>query len=306
MNNQLIGLIGTITYDTIITSSGKKIEGLGGVLYQAAALCGMNIPVSLFTNLGVKIAAAVEKVTAEWKTLNTSGIRLVPGPGNQVQLTYPPQGERIEILKSVVPPLAPEIIIPELSKFHMLTVVINSGFDLALEDWHTIRKATSCPIWLDIHSLALTKQLNIPRRYHPVEDWPLWTNEVDYIQANSTEVAALLGCPDMDVSDDQVRQFAEKTFSTGTKAVFITKGKAGVLVLTPDKNKTLGTTQAQPVSDSTGCGDVFCAGTIAKILEDQNIFDAAGFGVRLATAATGAIGIEATYKLMQTRIKALS
>ena len=45
------GLIGTITYD-VITIEGKTIhEGLGGILYQAAVLCGLGCEVNLYTNL---------------------------------------------------------------------------------------------------------------------------------------------------------------------------------------------------------------------------------------------------------------
>lgn len=300
------GLIGTITHDTITTPSGEKILGLGGVLYQAAVLCGLGKSVSLFTHLGVNLASSVEKVTAEWQTLDKGGIRLVPGPGNLVHLDYPPQGERIEILKSVVPPLSPEIILPELSGFNILVLIINSGFDLVLEDWKKIRDATTCPIWLDIHSLLLTKQLHIPRRYHPLEVWREWTKGVDYIQANTTEVAALLGNPDQSFSDDELREFAALTFQNGTQAMFIAKGEKGVLVLTPNRLETVSAGEAQQVADTTGCGDVFCAGAVIKLLEGLNPFEAAAYGIRLAAAATGVRGIEATYTLIQTKIKSQS
>ena len=67
-------------------------------------------------------------------------------------------------------------IIENLSEFAMLIMIINSGFDIELEDWRKIVEAACCPIWLDIHSLPLAKRLNTPRMYLPLPDWKDWAS----------------------------------------------------------------------------------------------------------------------------------
>jgi len=160
-----IGLIGTVTYDVITSHEGEIFSGLGGILYQAAVLSAMKTNVLLFTHLGRDLARPVDKVFEGWHTLEKTGIHVFAGPGNHVRLHYPKEGERREILESAVPPLDPHRILQRLDRFHMLICVLNSGFDIKLRDWRQIVSAADCPIWLDIHSLVLSKELGLPRTY---------------------------------------------------------------------------------------------------------------------------------------------
>lgn len=157
------GLIGTITYD-VITIEGKTIhEGLGGILYQAAVMCGLGYEVNLYTNLGRELEKEVQELTKEWRTLNKEGINIVSGPGNRVFLDYRSGRERIEVLKSVVPPISPDRILKDFPQLDFLVMVLNSGFDMESEEWEHVKKNTTCPIWLDIHSLPLEKKIGSPR-----------------------------------------------------------------------------------------------------------------------------------------------
>lgn len=291
------GLIGTITYDFIASESGMLSEGVGGVLYQAAALCGLGKKVTLFTNLGLELVPETEKIIESWPTLTREGINHVPGPGNQVHLFYPERGERVEVLKSVVPPLNPDQIIKDLPEFAMLMLVINSGFDIELEDWRKIVEAASCPIWIDIHSLPLAKQLNTPRKYLPLPEWKEWTKGVSFLQANATEVASMLSHPELAASEIELHHFGKMALESGVKAVFITLGKEGILVAASDKSKKISSVDVKEVVDTTGCGDVFCAATAVKLAEGKDPFEAACFGLLLATKATRIKGIEETYTL---------
>ena len=59
------GLIGTITDDEITFDSGQRITGLGGVLYQAAVLCGLGEETCLHTNLGEELADEVYRMVKD-------------------------------------------------------------------------------------------------------------------------------------------------------------------------------------------------------------------------------------------------
>ncbi len=291
------GLIGSITYDFITSESGMSSEGVGGVLYQAAVLCGFGKNVFLFTNLGQELVPEVERILKGWTTLRREGIAHFPGHGNRVHLFYPERGERVETLKFVVPPLSPGQVIESLPELDMLVLVINSGFDIKLEDWKKIVDVAGCPIWVDIHSLPLAKKLNAQRKYLPLPEWREWTSGVGFLQANAIEVASMLGHPERAASKGELQLFGKMAFELGVEAVFITLSKEGVLVMTSGESRTISPPAVKEVIDTTGCGDVFCGGTLVKLAEGRDPFESASFGLLLATRATRIKGIEETYAL---------
>jgi len=290
-----IGLIGTITFDRITHKSRPAWEGIGGVLYQAAVLCALGKEVSLYTNLGKDLAPDVKRITKRWSKLLRQGINPIPGPGNQVHLHYPEKGERIEVLKSVISPLNPTQILKDLPRLEMLILVLNSGFDIELKDWRRIVCSATCPIWLDIHSLPLSKKLNVPRIYEPLNDWADWAEGITYIQANRKETASMLGHPEKDPSPQDILDFGERAFDSGIQAAFITLGEEGVLVLTPTASKRISSLQVDEVVDTTGCGDVFCGGTVTALVQGKDPFQAATYGLRWASKAAKARGVEETF-----------
>lgn len=293
------GLIGTITYDEITFLSGQQISGLGGVLYQASVLCGLGKDVSLYTNLGEELVEDVTPLVRKWSTLRKKNIRQVPGPGNRVHLHYPEKGERVEVLKTVVPPLDSAPVIADLHKLGILILVINSGYDLELSHWRDIVESASCPIWVDVHSLFLSRELNVPRKYLPMSEWEEWVKGISFLQANAKEVASMLGTPDERPSEMDLSRFGEKAFELGVEAAFVTLGKEGVLVLKKDQSLKIAALQAGTVVDTTGCGDVFCGGAVVKLASGKDPFDAAQFGLELATQAVEVKGVEETFRLVR-------
>ncbi len=293
------GLIGTITNDSISYESGRRFDGIGGVLYQAASICALGHEVFLYTNLGGDLAVQVAPLIRDWTNLHREGIRVVPGPGNRVRLHYPDRGERTEVLESVVPPLAPGPIIAHLPNLDMLILVANSGFDIKLEDWRETVDAAGRPIWLDVHSLPLERAVARHRPYVPLPEWTDWARGVDYLQANRQEVASMLGHPQVHPMEKELGTFSEQAFALGVKAVFITLGKDGARVMTPRASKKIVSPRVGAVVDTTGCGDVFCAGASVKLTEGWPPFDAAAFGATLASKAASVTGIRETYEMVR-------
>jgi len=292
-----VGLIGTVTHDVISSDAGKAFEGLGGILYQAAALCGLKTEVSVYCNIGEDLAPRTDRIIGKWPALDASRISRIPVPSNLVRLHYPRRGERVEILESVVPAIESERVIDDLPDLDMLTAVCNSGYDIILEEWRKIVRASVCPVWFDVHSLALSKGIGRPRTYIPLTEWRHWVQEVSYVQANLMELSCMVGYPGKALTLDDVSAFSAKAFEEGVEAVFITLGREGVLVISPKKLERFSSPETVNVLDTTGCGDVFCAATIAKLIRGADPFDAASFGVRLAAKAAGVEGVEETYAL---------
>ncbi|MFQ6069913.1 MAG: carbohydrate kinase family protein [Candidatus Aminicenantales bacterium] len=293
------GLIGTITHDTITFDSGEKREGPGGVLYQAAVLCALRKEVVLFTHVGEELVHDVEKIIRKWSSLTTENIRVVPGPGNRVRLHYPEQGERIEILESVVPPLPSEPILEKLPLLSLLILIVNSGFDIDLKEWRRLVRAAECPLWIDIHSLPLARKLNARREYLSFSEWEDWAEGVHFVQANRKEIASMLGHPQKLAAQSEIMRLGEEAFRLGVKALFITLGREGVMVLTPERSDRLTPVEKGEVVDTTGCGDVFCAAAASKIIDGESLLEAASHGISLASKAASVHGVEETYRLIQ-------
>ncbi|MCX6560830.1 MAG: PfkB family carbohydrate kinase [Candidatus Aminicenantes bacterium] len=292
------GLIGTITSDRIVYDDGRSYGMIGGVLYQAAVWCGVGDGVRLFTNCGEALRARVEDLIAPWPGLRRGGLRYVPGPGNQVELRYGESlKEREEVLRSAVPPLDPGPILAGLDGLDALLLAFNSGFDLRLGDWRSIVDKSRCPIWIDIHSLSLAKLVGAHRDYVALPEWRDWVRGAAYLQANRQEVACMVGRPECWAERAEIDVLAAEAFGLGVRAVFVTMGKEGVLVLTPAEIRMIAAPLAAAAVDTTGCGDVFAAVALKALAGGGGAFAAAQAGAALASRAVSVKGLAETFDL---------
>ncbi len=292
-----IALAGTITADRIVYEDGPSFRGIGGILYQAAVLAGLGDEVRLVANCGAELWPDVDRLTADWPELDRTRIGTVPGPGHVVNLYYPKQGERREVLESAVGPLPAERLREAVAGADLLLVALNSGFDIEPGGWRGVLEGLRCPVWLDVHSLALNPVRRGRRDYVPVREWPAWARGVTFLQANLQELACLRGDPERRPTRAEVEEVAQAAFALAVKAVFVTLGREGVLVLTPDEARQVRSPAAGWVVDTTGCGDVLCAGAVHRLVRGEDVFSAAAYGVRLAALAAGLAGVRETYEM---------
>ena len=292
------GLFGTITADTIEIEGGRTFRSVGGILYQAAALCGLGVSVALSARGGESMRAAVENETADWPGLDRTGLTYVPGPGHRVRLRYPAgEGEREEILESAVPPLDPGPALEALPGLDFLMMVFNSGFDITPAGWHAVAGRASCPVWMDIHSLALEPRVGSPRGYRAVPDWEAWVEGAAYLQANRREAACLMGRPDREAGESEIEELSRRAFRLGVRAVIVTLGRDGVAVSTPEGFVRIPAAPSPAVVDPTGCGDVFAAAAAEALLSGRTVFEAAVAGAALAARTAGVSGVHEIFGL---------
>ena len=295
------GLIGTITADTIEIEDGRTLRAfrsVGGILYQAAALSGLGVPAALFSRCGGELRPEVEAVLGGRPDLDRRGLRFVPGPGNRVRLRYAGRSrEREEILESVVPPLDPGPVLEALPGLDFLMMVFNSGFDIELADWRAVAGRASCPVWMDIHSLALEPRVGSRRGYRTVPEWEAWVEGAAYLQANRREAACLMGRPDREAGESEIEELSRRAFRLGVRAVFVTLGRDGVAVSTPEGFVRIPAAPSPAVVDPTGCGDVFAAAAAEALLSGRTVFEAAVAGAALAARTAEVSGVHEIFGL---------
>jgi len=292
-------LLGSITEDIITQPGGKIFRSLGGVLYQASVFCALGRRIELWAHLGENLAEEFQKLTKNWFSLDITGVKVVPQPGNRVHLRYPLEGEREEILENIVPPLELKSLIKRLSSRDFLMAVINSGFDFRREDWRRLVERVNCSIWLDIHSLALEPVLGEPRSYRSLPDWSDWAKGVTWLQANRQELACLLGHPTKQPAFNEMLFFSQKAASLGVKAVVITLGRAGVFLGEGEKGEIFLPPTIVEAVDTTGCGDVLAAATVIALREGRPIREALRWGMELAAVAAQVKGVAATFRSLK-------
>jgi sugar/nucleoside kinase (ribokinase family) len=111
----------------------------------------------------------------------------------------------------------------------------------------------------------------------------------------------MLGNPDLHPSREKVEDFGRLAFAIGVEAVFITLGKEGALALTPERSEKMGVAGARRIVDTTGCGDVFCAGAASMLASGADPLEGAAYGLELASAASQVSGVQETYALVRSR-----
>ncbi|MFC4536327.1 carbohydrate kinase family protein [Sphaerisporangium dianthi] len=89
-----------------------------------------------------------------------------------------------------------------------------------------------------------------------------------------------------------VEEAAARLLAEGPAGVLITLGAEGSLVATAAGTVRVPALRAAVV-DTTGCGDAYCAGFIAGLLDGREITDAARLGTALAARVAGGLGSDA-------------
>ncbi|MEQ4717691.1 carbohydrate kinase family protein [Nonomuraea sp. B19D2] len=108
---------------------------------------------------------------------------------------------------------------------------------------------------------------------------------VDYVLPNESQALLMTGCSD-------VQEAAQALLADGPRGVLVTLGASGSLVVTPDGTEPVPAIKTD-VSDTTGCGDAYCAGFLTGLLHGQDVLTAAHWGTAAAARVATGLGSDA-------------
>ncbi|MEV0378747.1 carbohydrate kinase family protein [Nonomuraea sp. NPDC050643] len=108
---------------------------------------------------------------------------------------------------------------------------------------------------------------------------------VDYVLPNESQALLMTGGSD-------VRAAARALLADGPRGVLVTLGEAGSLVVTPDGTTEVPAIKTE-VSDTTGCGDAYCAGFLTGLLHGRDVPTAARWGTAAAARVATGLGSDA-------------
>jgi sugar/nucleoside kinase (ribokinase family) len=299
-----IAVIGHICRDIIRAPKGgpsakNKAEQWGGIYYALLTLANLlkanDTIVPIFGVGKADYADLIERLSA-YPNIVTKAIYALPGPTNTVHLSYEESAEnRVECSAHISPPIPFGLIKPYLDVDGILINMI-SGFDLSLETLDQIRmevRNDGTPIHFDFHSLTLGVDKESNRFRRPLTDWRRWCFMLNSVQLGEHEALGLTS--ERYDEPNLINQLMPLMVSN----LLITRGSRGVTLIRRKQKKlnrhdVPGNTLSSN-ADPTGCGDVFGAAFLYRLIQSKDPPAAAEFANRVAAVKTtfqGAEGIK--------------
>lgn len=119
---------------------------------------------------------------------------------------------------------------------------------------------------------------------------------VDVLTPNETEAQILTG---IEVKDEtSARTASKKLLQQGVKAVVLTMGVQGLLLVASDKERFVPAKKVQAV-DATAAGDAFTGALAYKMAQGRSLFDAASFANYVAALSVTKMGAQPSMPTLQ-------
>jgi len=298
-----LGVIGTMVWDRIYGRgiTPEPVEEWGGIAYALAAF-EATLPEDWVLVPLIKVGRDMATEAAAFlRSLSRvpPGARFVevPEPNNRVVLHYASIQRRTECMYGGIPGWRWPELGPMVRDLDALYLNFISGFELDLETATALRRGFSGPIYADFHSLLLDVAEDGVRRPKTLPDAPAWCACFDAVQLNEDEMAR--------VGPDAMA-VAARAFDAGVGLLVVTLGARGAAYFAapsfafrhrdarpaggPIRTARLPAPEVAESGDTTGCGDVFGATLVARLLHGDDLEEALREANRLAARNVSARG----------------
>lgn len=190
-----IGIIGLINHDTIYMAGGRRIQDLGGILYNTTVMADLVdegdalYPIS---RIGTDCYDAMRAMLDPRSAVSNRGVRVSPAGTSRNRIRYDETMEKVEQLTNHIGPIPFDQIEPFLD---LDTLLVNFivGDDISLATMAAVREKATGLLYLDVHNLCLGIDAEGFRRRRAPEDWQRWIEMFDVVQMNEVEARLLAG-----------------------------------------------------------------------------------------------------------------
>jgi sugar/nucleoside kinase (ribokinase family) len=288
-----LGVLGTLIWDRILDRDGRRepLEEWGGISYGLEAL-SVAVPPGWVIQPLLKVGSDMaERALAYLGSIPgvdpAPGVQVVPFPTTRVELRYQEQERRTERLQGGAPPWSWAELERLLPGLDALYVNFITGFEMELETALRVRESLGGPIYADLHSLFLGITgvgFRVPRE---LPGWGAWLRAFDAVQMNEAEFE-LLGR----AWGDPWRLAADAV-GPELKLIVVTLGSQGSAFVAapefapdplgwpasrgalgaggPARSGRVPAPGALQAGDPTGCGDVWGATLLGRLLGGDDL-----------------------------------
>ncbi len=279
-------VVGSVVVDEIFTFLGEHYVSFGGITYTVVALAKLlpKYQILPVTYIGDQEKEKFINFLSQFQNINLDGIKISEN-SNTNTLRYVDIGSRVERFKKGTPGLSFMDVYPFLDDVDAVYVNYIKNDDFSVQDLRSLSSfLREGMIYIDIHSLI--RQVNEDGIFRPTyfQGWQSIVQYADFIQLNEEEAHFFTGFKFETIDD--LKNLVAMILISGPKGVSVTLGEKGVLAGV----RSGGTVKIEEVPaeevdarDPTGCGDVYGAAVLRKILEGEDFIKAARYGVKVAS-----------------------
>jgi adenosine kinase len=282
-----IAIIGHLVWDKINHANGRTIEDFGGIAYNLAALSTVvNSSTRIFPicYLGEDLELKARNYWKRSSNIDFSYAKTLAQRQEIHVLTYDRVGYRKEDNRNLFPPLNISLF-NDCPNFDIALVNYIGGDEFPPANLRWFKNNFKSLIYLDFHSLALSRVARNRRYFRCHPHWRKYTALADIVQMNYYELKTLF--PGIKDETAQIMDSAFKVMETGPRAVIITRENKNLIAIWRAGKKVsrraFPVSQVSKVVDSTGCGDSFAAGFVNGLCQGKGIEACCQEGLRLAS-----------------------
>ncbi|MDA8301793.1 MAG: ribokinase [Actinomycetota bacterium] len=287
----LVAVVGSVNTDYVmrvahrprpgetVTDAVLEVHGGGKGANQALAAAKCGARVELLSRVGDDPMgkARLEQLTEEG--VGTTRVLVTPGVASGVAvITLTPDGENdIIVAPGAYARLSPADMEGASEQIGRATVLL-AQFEVPME---TVTRA------VQLASGGAQVVINCAP-FRPVP--PAVLERADVVVVNELEAAQLSGLPVS--SPEDVLAAAPRVLGLGPRAVVVTMGAQGAVVVSDDFSAHIPAPATNPV-DTTGAGDAFAGALAATLAMGNTLLEAAKLGVVVGSATTEHVGAAA-------------
>jgi sugar/nucleoside kinase (ribokinase family) len=295
-----LAIVGTIAKDVIILPDGRKVEGMGGIMYNVLPFLNQTgVEIAIITKAGRDIKDFLLRFCEKFE-ISTKFIKFSEETNYSCTLHYHSSDTRSEIAENIPSPLMFEDLIP-LIEYQWILINFITGKEIHWRELQKFCRNFHGKIYLDYHSLSMDTDSHGKHYYILNPHWREYVTCADYLQLNRNELSTIF--PEMLHMEPGSKYDLDEYDSIFSRheGVFVTDGGNGAF-LYENRSWKFCPVPYRVEGNVTGCGDVFGSAAVFSLINSSDAEKALQKAVNIASLSAKGIDFDCTLWLLKEAV----